>query len=109
MENAETGLSRVRFRKGVKIDMSRARIITAAFRETDGQPVVLQYARMVEKLCDEMPVFIKEGELIVGDPNGGADKVRWHPESNVDWVPESVTTGGFSELVTDEERKEIVD
>ncbi len=109
MENAATGLSRVRFREGVKIDMNRARIVTAAFRETEGQPVTLQYARMVEKLCDEMPVFIKDGELIVGDPNGGASKVRWHPEVNVDWMPEAVTTGGFSELVTDDERREIVE
>jgi pyruvate formate-lyase/glycerol dehydratase family glycyl radical enzyme len=89
--------------------MARARIVTAAFRETAGQPIVLQYARMVEKLCDEMPIFIKDGELIVGDPNGGAEKVRWYPETNVDWMPEAVTTGGFSEIVTDEERREIIE
>jgi formate C-acetyltransferase len=109
LENAAMGLSRQRFREGVKIDMSRARIVTEAFRETDGQPAPLQYARMVEKLSEEMPVFIKDGELIVGDPNGGANKVRWHPEVNVDWMPEAVTTGGFSEIVTDDERREIVD
>ncbi len=109
LENAAIGLPRVGFREGIKIDMSRARIVTAAFQETEGQPAPLQYARMVEKLCEEMPVFIKDGELIVGDPNGGANKVRWHPEANVDWMPEAVTTGGFSELATDEERREIVE
>ncbi|MFC2027662.1 pyruvate formate lyase family protein [Chloroflexota bacterium] len=109
LENAAMGLSRQRFRKGIKIDMHRARIITDAFRETEGQPKTLQYARMVEKLCDEMPIFIKDGELIVGDPNGGDNKVRWYPEVNVDWMPEAVTTGGFSELVTDEERRELVE
>jgi len=109
LENAVLGLPRVTFRRGVRIDMDRARIVTAAFRETAGQPIVLQYARMVEKLCDEMPIFIKYGELIVGDPNGGADRVRWYPETNVDWMPEAVTTGGFSEIVTDEERREIVE
>ena len=61
MANAAMGLPSYRFRKGIKIDMSRARIVTEAFRETEGQPIVLQYARMVEKLCDEMPVFIKDG------------------------------------------------
>lgn len=109
MENAAIGLSKCRFRQGVRIGMDRARIITAAFKETEGQPVALQYARMVEKLCAEMPIFIKDGELIVGDPNGGAEKVRWYPETNVEWMPEAVTTGGFSEIVTDEERREIVD
>ena len=54
LENAAIGLPRVRFREGVRIDMDRARIVTAAIRETEGQPVPLQYARMVEKLCEEM-------------------------------------------------------
>ena len=109
LEDASMGLSRYRFREGVRIDMNRARIVTSAFKETEGQPISLQYARMVEKLCEEMPVFIKDGELIVGDPNGGASNIRWHPEVNVDWMPEAVTTGGFSELVTDEERREILE
>jgi hypothetical protein len=109
MKDAAIGLPTYRFREGVKIDMSRARLVTEAFRETEGQPVPLQWARMVEKLSEEMPIFIKDGELIAGDPNGGANKVRWHPESNVDWMPEAVTTGGFSELVTDEERRQIVE
>jgi pyruvate formate-lyase/glycerol dehydratase family glycyl radical enzyme len=103
------GLGKTGFRKGIRMDMDRARIVTAALRETDGQPVPLQYARMVEKLCEEMPVFIKDGELIVGDPNGGAHKIRWYPETNVDWMPEAVTTGGFSQIVTEEERREILD
>ncbi len=109
MENASMGLSKLGFHKDIKIDMDRTRIATQAFRETEGLPRTLQYARMVEKLCDEMPIFIKEGELIVGDPNGGADKVRWYPEVNVDWMPEAITTGGFAELVTDEERKELLE
>jgi len=103
------GLGKTGFRKGIRMDMDRARIVTAAFRETEGQPAPLQYARVVEKLCEEMPVFIKDGELIVGDPNGGANKIRWYPETNVDWMPEAVTTGGFSQIVTDEERREILD
>jgi len=109
LENEAIGLPVCHFRPGVRIDMNRARLATAAFRETEGQPIVLQYARMVEKLCDEMSIFIKDGELIVGDPNGGAEKVRWYPETNVDWMPEAVTTGGFAEIVTDEERREIVE
>jgi formate C-acetyltransferase len=109
LEDATVGLPKFRFRDGVRIDMHRARIATAAFRETEGLPVVLQYARMVERLADEMPIFIKDGELIVGDPNGGAENIRWYPETNVDWMPEAVTTGGFSGLVTHEERREIIE
>lgn len=94
LDDEAMGLPKCGFRPDVRIGMDRARIVTAAFRESEGQPIVLQYARMVEKLCDEMPIFITDGELIVGDPNGGPEKVRWYPETNVDWVPEAVTTGG---------------
>ena len=99
MNNAAIGLPTYRFREGVKIDMYRARIVTQAFQETEGLPVPLQWAHMVEKLCDEIPIFIKQGELIVGDPNGALRMtIRWHPESNIDWMPEAITTGGFSKL-----------
>lgn len=107
--NVSLGLGKIGFRGGIRIDMDRARLMTQAFRETEGLPRVLQYAKMVEKLCDEMPIFIKPGELIVGDPNGAPDRVRWFPEVSMDWIPDAVTTGGFSEMVTEEERREIVE
>lgn len=103
------GHGKMEFRKGIRVDVDRARIVTQAFRESEGQPRVLQFALMVEKLCDEMPIFIKPGELIVGDPNGAPDEARWYPETNVEWMPDAVTTGGFSEMVTEEERKEILE
>ena len=106
--NAFMGQGKTEFRQGIRADVDRARIVTQAFKETEGQPRVLQFARMVERLCEEMPVFIKPGELIVGDPNGTPDEVRWYPETNVEWVVDAVTTGGFSEMVTEEEREEIV-
>ena len=107
--NIAMGLGKTEFRQGIRIDVDRARLVTQAFKETEGQPKVLQYARMVEKLCQEMPLFIKPGELIVGEPNSAPDEVRWYPETNVDWIPEAVTRGGFSAMVTEEERREIIE
>lgn len=107
--NVAMGLGKTEFRQGILADTNRARLVTQAFRETEGQPVVLQCARMVQKLCEEMPIFIKDGELIVGDANGAPNTVRWYPETNVEWMPEAITTGGFSEMVTEEERREIVE
>jgi formate C-acetyltransferase len=107
--NVSLGLGKIGFRRGIRMDMDRVRLMTQAFRETEGLPRVLQHTTAVERLCDEMPLFIKPGELIVGDPNGAPDKVRWFPEVSMDWIPDSVTTGGFSEMVTDEEQREIVE
>ncbi len=58
---------------------------------------------------EEMPIFIKPGELIVGDANGSPDEIRWYPETSTWWMPEGITTGGFSEMVNEEERKEIIE
>jgi len=109
--NVAAGVGKCTFRKrpDVKIDVDRARLVTRAYRETEEQPWVIRRAKMLEKLCEEMPIFIKPGELIVGDANGAPDEIRWYPESSMWWMPDGVTTGGFSEMVTEEERKEIVE
>jgi pyruvate formate-lyase/glycerol dehydratase family glycyl radical enzyme len=109
--NVAAGIGKCTFREGqkIKIDLDRARLVTRAHRETEGQPWTIRKARAVEKLCAEMPIFIKPGELIVGDANGAPDEIRWYPETSAWWMPEGVTTGGFSQMVNEEERKEIVE
>ena len=96
--NVAAGIGKCTFREGqeIKIDLDRARLVTRAYRETEGQPWAIRRAKAVEKLCDEMPIFIKPGELIVGDANGAPDEIRWYPETSAWWMPEGVTTGGFS-------------
>jgi len=109
--NVAAGIGKCSFREGqeIKVDLDRARLVTRAYRETEGQPWAIRRARAVEKLCSEMPIFIKPGELIVGDANGAPDEIRWYPETSAWWMPEGVTTGGYSQMVTEEERKEITE
>jgi len=109
--NVAAGVGKCTFREGqaIKIDMDRARLVTRAYRETEGQPWAIRRAKAVEKLCEEMPIFIKPGELVVCDANGAPDEIRWYPETSVWWMPDAVTTGGYSQMVTEEERKEIIE
>ena len=109
--NAALGLSKCTYRQGerIKLDLDRARLLTKSYRETEGQPWAIRRAKAVQKLCEEMPILIKPGELIVGDPNGAPDEIRWYPEVSVWWMPEAVTNGGYSEMVTAADRKEIVE
>lgn len=105
------GIGKCTFREGegVKINMDRARLVTESHRRTEGQPWPLRRAQALSTLCEEMPIYINPGELIVGDPNGAPDEIRWYPETSVWWMPEAVTSGGFSQMVDDVERKEIVE
>jgi pyruvate formate-lyase/glycerol dehydratase family glycyl radical enzyme len=105
------GMGKCTYRHGqhIKMDLDRARLITRSYKETEGQPWTVRRAKAVQKLCEEMPIFIKPDELIVGDPNSAPDEIRWYPEISVWWMPDAVTSGGFSEMVTDAERQEIVE
>gem|GEM_PF-5733433 len=103
-----SGVGEVTFRKEVKLDVDRARIVTNAFKATEGKAPVIRKTEVVARLCDEMPIFIKPGELIVGDPNGASNKVRWFPEICVSYIPNGLETG-FKHLVTPEEKKEILE
>lgn len=100
---------KISFRKNVRLDVDRARLVTQAYKETEGQPTVISMARALEKICEELPIFIKKGELIVGDANSAPDEVRWFPEISVSYLPASITDGAFARMVTDEERAEILD
>ena len=104
------GLAKCEFRQGesIRVDVDRARFITESFKQTDGQPWAIRQAKAFAHLCEKLPLFIKAGELIVGDPNSATDELRWHPEISADFMVDAVSTGSFSEMVTDAEREEIV-
>jgi formate C-acetyltransferase len=109
-EDVLMGLAKCEFRDGehIKVDMDRARLITESFKQTEGQPWVLRYAKAVQHLLENIPIFIKLGELIVGDANSAPDELRWHPEISSSFMVDAVTGGDFSKMVTDEEKEEIV-
>ncbi|MFL7812033.1 MAG: pyruvate formate lyase family protein, partial [Anaerolineae bacterium] len=44
----------------------RARIVTRSYQETEGQHPALRRAKAVRAVFEEMPIFIREGELLVG-------------------------------------------
>ncbi len=50
-----------------KICSERACLLTQSMKETEGQPIVIRRARGLEKILDEMSIFIRPGELIVGN------------------------------------------
>jgi len=101
------GLKKCTYRQGVRINMDRARLMTEAYRETAGQPWTLCRAEAVKRMCEGMPIYIAPGELIVGDPNGAPNEIRWHPETAVAWTPEAFRSGGFSHMANEVERKEV--
>jgi pyruvate formate-lyase/glycerol dehydratase family glycyl radical enzyme len=52
-----------------RVALDRAVYFTESFKATEGQPLVLRWARALKHVCESMPVTILDDELIVGRPN----------------------------------------
>lgn len=104
------GLGKTSFRRDVRLDVDRARLVTESHKETEGLPMVIRKALSMQKLCEEIPIFIEPGQLLVGDPNSAEDEIRWYPEAACDYMKEAIKPeGGFGHMVTDEERVQTLE
>ncbi len=71
-EDARTKRPRVgRMLQGIRdnpprITIERARLLTESMKETEGLPLVMRWAKFLERVGREYPVYIGEDELIVG-------------------------------------------
>src|SRR5215472_1738730 len=54
-----------------RVSLDRAVLFTESFRETEGQPLVLRWAKALKHFAEKAPVMIFDDELIVGRPNTG--------------------------------------
>jgi len=73
-----------------QICVERGYLMTESYKETEGAPEVIRRAKAVEKILQKLPVFIAEGELIVGR---GSSKQRagiLTPELNANWYLEEM-------------------
>lgn len=44
----------------------RARLVTESYRSTEGEPQILRRAKALRHVLENMTIFIRDGELIVG-------------------------------------------
>ena len=58
-------------RGGFPLCIEKARLITESFKQTEGEPAVIRYAKVYSHMLENMPVLIDDDELFVGE---GASK-----------------------------------
>jgi len=54
-------------RNNSRISLWRARLLTASWKETEGLPTPIRRAKALEKIVTEIPLYIEDGQLLVGD------------------------------------------
>ena len=69
----------------------RARIVTHSYRETVGEHPALRRARALAAVFDEMPIFIREDELLVGQRASRLGARAVYPEFNLNGLTAETT------------------
>lgn len=75
-----------------QVESERACLITESFKETEGLPMVLRRAKAVEKIFNELPVTIRDNELVVGSICINPRSTEICPEFSYDWVEKEFHT-----------------
>ncbi|KGM95773.1 pyruvate formate-lyase [Clostridium novyi A str. 4552] len=70
------------------IEVERARLLTESFKETEDEPIILRKAKALEKILNEIPIVIREGELIVGSLTKNSRSAQVFPEFSNKWLVE---------------------
>ena len=68
------------------VDINRACVITQAYREADGEPMITVRGKTMYKLFTELPIAIAPGELIVGSPTVEPRAAQLFPEVQAGWL-----------------------
>jgi pyruvate formate-lyase/glycerol dehydratase family glycyl radical enzyme len=64
----------------------RANLLTESWKETEAQPVEIRRAKALEKILGEMSIFIRPGELIVGNQASSIRAAPVFPEFAVEFI-----------------------
>lgn len=95
------------------IEVERALLITESFKETEGQPAIVRRARALEKILNEIPITIRDEELVVGSLTKEARSSQIFPEFSNKWIKDELETvgkrKGDSFQITDKVKKQLTE
>lgn len=68
------------------IDATRAVLVTQAYKENQNQPAVMKRALMLKKILEEMPIYIEDETMIVGNQASSNRDAPIFPEYTMKFV-----------------------
>ena len=74
------------------IESARARLLTESYRETEGQPVITRRAKAFAHILKNIPIIIRENELIVGSSTLAPRGCQTYPEFSYQWLEDELDT-----------------
>jgi len=91
-----------------RLDLERGRLITEAYKQTENEPMTLRRAKALAHILDNMTIYIRSDEMIVGNFARDKDSVPFYPEFAWKWIVRDTAPGQvYSSMLTDEGREEL--
>ncbi|MCM1305179.1 MAG: glycyl radical protein [Lachnospiraceae bacterium] len=101
------------YAKMPEIESARARLITESYKETEALPIVMRRAKAFEHILDNIPIIIRENELIVGSTTIAPRGCQTYPEFSYKWLEaefETVATRKADPFyIADRTKKELLE
>ena len=74
------------FAKMPEIESARARLITESYRETENEPMIMRRARAFAHILENIPIIIRDDELVVGSSTIAPRGCQTYPEFSYEWL-----------------------
>ncbi len=99
------------YAKMPEIEASRAVLITESYQQTENEPMVIRRAKAFEHILDNIPIIIRDEELIVGSTTIAPRGCQTYPEFSWEWLEaefETVATRAADPFyISDETKKKL--
>ncbi len=76
------------------ISIERAKLFTASYRRTVGDPPMLRRAKAIASVFAAIPISIEKDELLAGRPSAFPGSAEIDPEFHATWLLQKVTLNG---------------
>lgn len=80
------------FKSKPEIEADRAVLLTESYKKTEGEPIILRRAKAFKNILDNIPIVIRDEELIVGSTTQKPRSCQTFPEYSYTWLEEEFET-----------------
>ena len=74
------------YRKMPEIEADRAVLLTESYMQTEGEPIVTRRAKAFRHIMENIPVTIRDDELVVGSATKAPRSCQVFPEFSFEWL-----------------------
>ena len=80
------------FRKMPEIEADRAVLLTESYQKTEGLPIIERRAKAFKNICENIPIIIRDEELIAGSATIAPRGCQVFPEYSYEWLESEFDT-----------------